>query len=92
MEKFGSFIVHCTVYTVLYTSDVAVGDGRKAFPPRNPGTIAKNGEQPRTQPAIRIDSTGAGQKYLDTTYKTLKGCIRNRMHLAIGLIACTFMV
>ena len=26
-------------------------------PPRNPGKFAKDGEQPRPQPAIRIDSS-----------------------------------
>ena len=27
------------------------------LPPRNPGKFAKDGEQPRPQPAIRIDSS-----------------------------------
>ena len=29
----------------------------KLPPPRNPGKFAKDGEQPRPQPAIRIDSS-----------------------------------
>ena len=48
MGKLGSFIVHCTVYTS------GRGGKGEAFP-LNPGTIAKDGEQPRPQPAIRID-------------------------------------
>ena len=32
------------------------GEGGSFPPPRNPGKFAKDGEQPRTQPAIRIDT------------------------------------
>ena len=49
---------HCTLYTVhctVYTNGVA-GEG-KLPPSRNPRTISKDGEQPRPQPAIRIDSS-----------------------------------
>ena len=43
------------LYTVhLYTSG---GDGKGEAFPLNPGTIAKDGEQPKPQPAIRIDSS-----------------------------------
>ena len=31
--------------------------GEASTPPRNPGKFAKDGEQPRPQPAIRIDSS-----------------------------------
>ena len=49
MGKLGSFIVHCTVYTSGW-------DGKGEAFPLNPGTIANDGELPRPQPAIRIDS------------------------------------
>ena len=54
LENLKSFIVHCTVYT----SGVTFGEGG-SFPPlpRNPGTIATDGEQPRPQPTIRINSS-----------------------------------
>ena len=33
------------------------GGGEASPPPRNPGKFAKDREQPRPQPAIRIDSS-----------------------------------
>ena len=57
LGKLGSFIVHCTLYSTVYTSGVAGGGKGEVPPPRNPRTIAKDGEQPRPQPAIRIDSS-----------------------------------
>ena len=55
MGKLGSFIVHCTLYSVQCTA--MAGAGRGKLSPINPGTIAKDGEQPRPQPAIRIYSS-----------------------------------
>ena len=48
--KIGKF--HCTLYAVQCTP--VAGAGRGKLSPLNLGTIAKNGEQPRPQPAIRI--------------------------------------
>ena len=41
----------------MFISGVARGEGGSSPPPRNPGKFAKDGEQPRPQPAIRIDSS-----------------------------------
>ena len=51
--KIGKF--HCTLYTVQCTP--VAGAGRGKLFPLKPGTIAKDGEKPRPQPAIRIDSS-----------------------------------
>ena len=45
---------HCTLYSVHQWRSRG---GKASPPPRNPGTIAKDEEQPRPQPAIRIDSS-----------------------------------
>ena len=59
----------CTIYvqlnneapysnkTGVLSSSVAGGKGGSFPPPRNPGKFAKDGEQTRPQPAIRIDSS-----------------------------------
>ena len=54
--KLGSFIVHvhCTVQCTVYTSGGKLKG--KAFP-LNPGTIAKDGKQPTSLPAIKIDNS-----------------------------------
>ena len=61
---FGHAILFNTVCTCTYsnnyvlTSGVAGGGKGGSFPPpRNPGKFAKDGEQPRPRPAIRINSS-----------------------------------
>ena len=44
-------------YTVVTSGVARGGEGGKLPPPRNPGKFAKDEEQPRPRPAIRINSS-----------------------------------